>query len=68
VLYQNSIKENASGGDPFFEPAIQQLLQALLQLARATNYPDLAMCYALIQLSDLEKRLLEATRKKERVL
>jgi type IV secretory pathway TraG/TraD family ATPase VirD4 len=66
VLYQNSIKENASGGDPFFEPASQQLLQALLQLARATNYPDLAMCYALIQLSDLEKRLLEATRKKER--
>lgn len=66
VLYQNSIKENASGGDPFFEPASQQLLQALLQLARATEYPDLAMCYALIQLSDLEKRLLEATRKKER--
>ncbi|NET46948.1 type IV secretory system conjugative DNA transfer family protein [Okeania sp. SIO2B3] len=65
VLYQNGSKDN-SGGDPFFEPASQQLLQALIQLARATEYPDLAMCYALIQLSDLEKRLLEATRKREK--
>lgn len=66
VLYQNGSKENASGGDPFFEPASQQLLQALIQLARATEYPDLAMCYALIQLSDLEKRLLEATRRTDK--
>ncbi len=66
VLYQNASKDYASGGDPFFEPASQQLLQALIQLARATEYPDLAMCYALIQLSDLEKRLLEATRRQEK--
>ncbi|NET11737.1 MAG: type IV secretory system conjugative DNA transfer family protein [Okeania sp. SIO1H6] len=65
VLYQNASKDN-SGGDAFFEPASQQLLQALIQLARATEYPDLAMCYALIQLPDLEKRLLEATQRKDK--
>jgi type IV secretory pathway TraG/TraD family ATPase VirD4 len=64
VLYKNTLDAD-SGGDPFFEPASQQLVQALLQLAKATKYLDLAMAYAFLRLPDMPKRVLEASKKKE---
>ncbi|MEM9215685.1 MAG: type IV secretory system conjugative DNA transfer family protein [Cyanobacteria bacterium P01_F01_bin.150] len=57
VLYKNTLDAESSG-DPFFEPASQQLVQALLQLAKATEYPDLAMAYAFLRLPDMPKRVL----------
>lgn len=64
VLYKNTLDADSSG-DPFFEPASQQLVQALLQLAKATEYPDLAMAYAFLRLHDMPKRVLEASKKKQ---
>ena len=64
VLYKNTL-DASSSGDPFFEPASQQLVQALLQLAKATEYPDLAMAYAFLRLPDMPKRVLEASKQKQ---
>ena len=46
-----------SQSDGFFEDTGQQLIQAVLQLAKTTDYPDLMMADALLGLSDLGKRI-----------
>jgi len=59
VFHQNLTK---GGGkqDAFFGPAGQRLIQGLLQYAKHTNYPDLAMAFCLVQLPDLAVRLAYA--------
>ena len=54
------INRNASKGgksDEFFSTAGDLLAKALLQLAKATNYADMAMVYALLRLPNLVERL-----------
>ena len=50
------INRNASKGgksDEFFATASDLLAKALLQLAKGTQYPNMAMVYALLRLPNL---------------
>lgn len=54
------INRNAARGgksDEFFATAGDLLAKALLQLAKGTQYPDMAMVYALLRLPNLAQRL-----------
>lgn len=54
------INRNASRGgksDEFFATAGDLLAKALLQLAKGTQYPDMAMVYALLRLPNLAQRI-----------
>jgi type IV secretion system protein VirD4 len=58
VIVRNA--QSAQGGgrsDEFFSKAGEQLGKALIQLARATPYPDMGMVYALLQLPDVVHRI-----------
>ncbi|HAZ46414.1 MAG TPA: TRAG family protein [Cyanobacteria bacterium UBA11369] len=61
------IARNASLGDSkgneFFEKAGELMAKGLVQLAKSSPYPDLAMIYAIIQLPDLVKRIDHAVRR-----
>lgn len=46
-----------SKGNEFFEKAGELMAKGLVQLAKSSLYPDLAMVYAIIQLPDLVKRI-----------
>jgi type IV secretion system protein VirD4 len=56
-VFHKNLKRSAGKGDAFFGPAGQRLIQALIQFAKSTQYPDLAMAFAVLQLEDLPKRL-----------
>lgn len=59
--FHENMRGNTSNTDGFFGPAGQRLIYALFQLAKATEYPDLVMAFALLSLPKLPKRLLYAT-------
>ncbi|MGK7875387.1 MAG: type IV secretory system conjugative DNA transfer family protein [Xenococcaceae cyanobacterium] len=58
------IARNASSGEgkgnEFFQKAGEMMAKGLVQLAKGSDYPDLAMVYAIIQLPDLVKRIEHA--------
>ncbi len=56
TLYEN-LRDNTSKEDNFFGPASKRLLYASFMLAKNTQYPDLAMAYALLKLPKLGERL-----------
>ena len=47
--------ESSDGG--FFSNAGDQLAQAIFMMARGTAFPDIMMCYSILKLQDLIKRL-----------
>lgn len=47
--------ESSDGG--FFSNAGDQLAQAIFMLAKGTAFPDIMMCYSILKLQDLVKRL-----------
>jgi len=49
-----------SKGNEFFEKAGELMAKGLVQLAKSSPYPDLAMVYAIIQLPDLVDRIYHA--------
>jgi len=49
-----------SKGNEFFEKAGELMAKGLVQLAKSSSYPDLAMVYAIIQLPDLVERIYHA--------
>ena len=49
-----------SKGNEFFEKAGELMAKGLVQLAKSSPYPDLAMVYAIIQLPDLVARIYHA--------
>jgi type IV secretory pathway TraG/TraD family ATPase VirD4 len=56
------INRNASGGDggkgdEFFSKSGDALATALMQLCKSTPYPDMAMVYAILQMTSLVKRI-----------
>ena len=55
VINRNAAKGGKS--DEFFATAGDLLAKALLQLAKGTQYPDMAMVYALLRLSNLAQRI-----------
>lgn len=61
VFHANLRNKNASS-DGFFTPAGKRLLQALIQLAKSTKFPDLAMAFAFLQLQQLPERLAKAAK------
>lgn len=61
VFHANLRNKNATS-DGFFTPAGKRLLQALIQLAKSTQFPDLAMAFAILQLQGLPERLAKAAR------
>ena len=56
VILQNSSAGNGKGNE-FFQTAGQMLAKGLVQLAKASKYPDLAMVYAFIQLPNFVQRI-----------
>jgi type IV secretion system protein VirD4 len=65
VFHQN-LSQRGGRPDAFFGPAGQRLIQALLQFAKSTKYPDLAMAFSVVQLPNLAERLSYAV-KEERL-
>jgi len=59
VIAQNG-KTGDSKGNDFFDKAGEMMAKGLVQLAKSSPYPDLAMVYAFIQLPDLVGRLYHA--------
>ncbi len=59
-VFQKNMKGDNSGGDAFFGAAGQQLIQALLQFAKSTRYPDIPMAFATVRLQQLPERLIHA--------
>jgi type IV secretion system protein VirD4 len=49
-----------SKGNEFFEKAGELMAKGLVQLAKSSSYPDLAMVYAIIQLPNLVDRIYHA--------
>jgi type IV secretion system protein VirD4 len=56
-VFHKNLKRDTGKGDAFFGPAGQRLIQSLMQFAKATQYPDLAMAFSVLQLENLPKRL-----------
>lgn len=56
VIIRNSSYTEGKGND-FFEKAGAMMAKGLVQLAKSSEYPDLGMVYAIIQLPDLVKRI-----------
>jgi type IV secretion system protein VirD4 len=64
VIMQNSGRGSGKG-DEFFQSSGEQLAKGLVQLAKASRYPDLAMVYALIQLPNFVDRIDYAVRRND---
>lgn len=58
--FQQNLRGNTGSSDGFFGPAGQRLIYAIFQLAKSSRYPDLAMAFAILQLSELPQRLVHA--------
>ncbi|MGP1384053.1 MAG: type IV secretory system conjugative DNA transfer family protein [Thainema sp.] len=65
-VFHRNLTRGGGKADAFFGPAGQRLIQALLQFAKSTQYPDLAMAFCVVQLPNLVKRLSYAA-KEERL-
>lgn len=60
-VFHANLKGGSKGReDAFFGPAGQRLIQALFQFAKATQYPDIAMAFSLVRLTNLPERLVYA--------
>jgi type IV secretory pathway TraG/TraD family ATPase VirD4 len=59
-VFHKNLKGEAGKSDAFFSAAGQRLIQALLQFAKSTRFPDLAMAFAVARLPKLGERLLAA--------
>ena len=59
-VFHKNLKTGGGKTDAFFGPAGQRLIQALLQFAKGTKYPDLAMAFSVAQLPNLVERLAYA--------
>lgn len=58
MVINRNAKENSSGkSDEFFTKAGDLLAKALMQLAKSTEYPDMAMVYSILKLPDLVYRI-----------
>jgi type IV secretion system protein VirD4 len=57
-VFHRNLTRGGGKADAFFGPAGQRLIQALLQLAKSSQYPDLAMAFCVVQLPKLVKRLI----------
>ncbi|MGK7952240.1 MAG: type IV secretory system conjugative DNA transfer family protein, partial [Xenococcaceae cyanobacterium] len=57
IIIQNSPLAKNSKGDSFFQQNGAILAKGLLQLAKSSDYPDLAMVYALARLPQFIQRL-----------
>ncbi|WP_008319500.1 type IV secretory system conjugative DNA transfer family protein [Leptolyngbya sp. PCC 6406] len=57
VITRNAQSTQGGRSDEFFTKAGEQLAKGLMQLARDTPFPDMAMVYAFLQLPDLVHRL-----------
>lgn len=57
VLNRNFKMGAADKGDPFFTESGDQLSKAIILLAKGSIYPDILMCYAILSLPDLSKRI-----------
>ena len=62
-ILHESIKEETGKSDNFFGPAGRRLLYSSFLFAKNTQYPDLAMAFAVLQLPELGKRLRYARKK-----
>ena len=60
-VFHKNLKGDTGKGDAFFGPAGQRLIQALMQFAKSTRYPDLAMAFSVLQLDNLPQRLAIAS-------
>jgi type IV secretion system protein VirD4 len=59
-VFHKNLKGDTGKGDAFFGPAGQRLIQGLMQFAKSTRYPDLAMAFSVLQLENLPQRLAVA--------
>lgn len=59
VMNANFKKISEGGEDSFFSKAGDQVTEAILMLAKATEYPDLMMAQTLISRTDLAKQLID---------
>ncbi len=59
-VFHKNLKAEGGRTDSFFGPAGQRLIQALMQFAKSTKYPDLAMAFAISRLPNLPERLVYA--------
>jgi type IV secretion system protein VirD4 len=62
IIMQNSSSSDRKG-DEFFRSAGEMLAKGLVQLAKSSKYPDLAMVYAFIQLPNFVDRIEYAIRR-----
>jgi len=60
VFHKNLKADGGKSSDAFFSAAGQRLIQALLQFAKSTRFPDLAMAFAVARLPKLGERLQAA--------
>ncbi len=58
VMNKNFKLSNQSVEDSFFTQAGDQLTEAILMLAKGTEYPDVMMCQALLSMEALPQRLM----------
>ncbi|WP_013334665.1 type IV secretory system conjugative DNA transfer family protein [Gloeothece verrucosa] len=56
-IFTSSSRTGESKGNEFFETAGEMLARGLVQLAKASNYRDLAQVYAFIQLPNFVERI-----------
>ncbi|WP_204150031.1 TraM recognition domain-containing protein [Leptolyngbya sp. CCY15150] len=56
-VFHRNLTRGGGKADAFFGPAGQRLIQALIQFAKSTQYPDLAMAFCVVQLPNLVQRL-----------
>jgi type IV secretory pathway TraG/TraD family ATPase VirD4 len=63
VMNQNFKRSGQTSEDGFFGPAGDQVTEAIMMLARGTNYPDLMMCQALASRTDLAHQIIKQKEK-----
>ncbi|WP_013321064.1 type IV secretory system conjugative DNA transfer family protein [Gloeothece verrucosa] len=59
VMNQNFKRSGQTSEDGFFGPAGDQVTEAIMMLARGTEYPDLMMCQALASRTDLAQQIIK---------
>ena len=58
TLNKNFKLDGGNGkGNPFFTNAGELLTQAIFQAAKVSEYPDILMCFAILSLDQLDKRI-----------
>ena len=59
VTLNKNFKLDGGGGkgNPFFTNAGELLTQGIFQAAKASEYPDILMCFAILSLDQLDKRI-----------